>query len=112
MKSVLLVDDEPLITESISLYIEMLGHRVTTKNSGNSAVAQLKTDTFDLIICDYLMPDGNGIEVLNFMKGLKLRPLFIYYSAHVDLITLNDKDVMVIPKPNVKGLFSLINSLL
>ena len=58
---VLVVDDEPDITELIR---ECLGeHQITVANSAGEALQLLESTTFDLVICDLLMPDVSGMEL-------------------------------------------------
>lgn len=112
MKRMLLIDDEPLIRDSIGLYLELSGHQVVVCSSGNKALEFLKNDRFDLIICDYVMPDGDGKLVLNLVKKLGLVTPFLYFSAHSDLISFEMQNVTVIPKPDIKALFANVSMIL
>jgi CheY-like chemotaxis protein len=73
-KRVLLVDDEPCITELLSEYLE--GHEMTCKiaASGNSAFELLRKSEFDLVISDIKMPNGDGIELAKKIKKYILPP--------------------------------------
>ena len=67
-KSILLVDDDPLI---IDLYKDIFGktkYIVNTASNGKDAIAQAKSAKPDLILLDLMMPDVNGAEVLRTLK--------------------------------------------
>jgi len=49
--------------------------------SGNQAIKQLKQKTFDLIICDFEMQDGNGDVVYSFLKENAINVNFILFST-------------------------------
>ena len=59
-KSVLVVDDEPVIVEISKRKLEELGYRVMTAENGEDALACLKEEVPDLIILDIQMPKMNG----------------------------------------------------
>lgn len=62
-RRVLVVDDEPLVLRAIA---RTLGreHHVVTTSGARQALAVLERDaTFDAILCDLMMPDGNGREL-------------------------------------------------
>ncbi len=69
-KSILVVDDEEGILDVLSIILSDEGAIVTTALNGNQAVELLKKSTFDIMICDLTMPDGDGRSVLKFAKTL------------------------------------------
>lgn len=80
----LVVDDEPLLLEVWRALLDMLPCDVTTVASGNAAVAALQNETFDLVITDVRMPDGDGFEVLNYLRGQQ-HPARVYLcSGYLD----------------------------
>jgi len=68
--TILLVDDEPLITKSIGDYLKEKGCGVTTADSGEKAIELLESATFDLVITDLVMGPIDGIGVLNSAKEI------------------------------------------
>lgn len=79
---ILLVDDNEEIRKVLILQLELDSIRVIESNSGNNALEVLeKDDTFDLIISDFHMPNGDG----KFLVGQMIRmgldvPVFIFTS--------------------------------
>jgi len=63
--SVLVVDDSTHIVEFLSELLRREGHSVVSANSGRQAAAILDSVAVDVLITDVLMPDGDGIELLN-----------------------------------------------
>lgn len=82
---ILIVDDERDILEIMAEEFTFKGHVVSTASSGNEAIEILKRDTFDVIVSDFKMPNGNGMTVLNYVKTLNPRPRFFFVSGYADL---------------------------
>ena len=61
--SILLVDDDPDILESLTLILESQGYKVTTAREGVQALDSLKAEKPDLVILDLLMPKMDGFAV-------------------------------------------------
>jgi two-component system NtrC family sensor kinase len=59
-KSILIVDDEPGITNALAHLLRRDGHAVDTAANGQLALAKLRTQTYDLILCDLRMPELDG----------------------------------------------------
>jgi DNA-binding response OmpR family regulator len=66
---VLVADDSELILESIRQVLVREGHDVTTVTGGSKALRLLKTDTFDLVIADINMPEGDGFELVGEIRA-------------------------------------------
>lgn len=60
---VLVIDDEPMLLEALFRMLRRT-HQVILAEGGNAALAQLEQDaTFDVVICDLMMPDIDGIRL-------------------------------------------------
>jgi len=66
---VLVADDSELILESIRQVLVREGHDVTTVTGGSKALRLLKADTFDLVIADINMPEGDGFELVGEIRA-------------------------------------------
>lgn len=62
-KSLLVVDDEKLVRWTIQETMGREDFKVVAAQNGADAVEKMKTERFDIIITDLLMPDLNGIDV-------------------------------------------------
>lgn len=79
MPKILLIDDEELVTKSVSRFLAREGYEVTSCASGEEALKKLETHGADLIICDIRMPEQNGIETLKkirqYLKEHRQKPV-------------------------------------
>ncbi len=67
---ILFVDDEEGIREQAKLFLERKNDNfdVRVKSDGRSALDELKGEDFDVIIADYLLPEMNGLELLEKLR--------------------------------------------
>ncbi len=65
---ILIVDDEPLNVELLSIYIED-EYDVVTSHNGKDALKKVKTESPDLILLDVMMPDMNGYDVCRVIRN-------------------------------------------
>jgi DNA-binding NtrC family response regulator len=65
---ILIVDDEQIIRESLSGWLERDGYEIMTAASGEKSLELLKTNHFDILLVDIKMDGMSGIEVLKHVK--------------------------------------------
>lgn len=63
MKNLLIVDDETQICEMMADLFESRGYNITIAHSGNSGAECFKNSSFDLVLSDVRMPDGDGFDL-------------------------------------------------
>src|SRR4051812_4945894 len=66
---ILVVDDNRLNRLTLSRGLEQQGHSVSTAENGQQALEMLKARPFDVVLLDIMMPEMDGYEVLERMKG-------------------------------------------
>lgn len=86
MKRILLVEDEPLIQKSLKKLMEKRGVDVVVESRGRDAIQLIQNQTFDRIICDLMLQDISGFDVIEEAK-LKytiseISKLFIIITAY------------------------------
>lgn len=64
MTTVLLIDDEPAITENLAPFLRRAGFEVLVAHDGVDAMAQLRSRAPDLVVLDVLLPGMDGRAVL------------------------------------------------
>jgi CheY-like chemotaxis protein len=67
--SILLVDDNDDARVTVARILEMAGHTVVQASNAKEASALLKEQSPDLVITDIFMPEGDGFEMLNELRG-------------------------------------------
>lgn len=61
---ILLVDDDLLVSETLSAILRRAGYVITTAVNGNAGLKELQSQEFDLVITDIMMPRMDGIETI------------------------------------------------
>ncbi|MFA6143236.1 MAG: response regulator transcription factor [Sulfurimonas sp.] len=82
---ILLLEDERMLSEAIAEYLVALGHRILVCSDGLDALREIKSESFDLLILDINVPGIDGLDLLEQLHILKIRPPAIYISALVDI---------------------------
>jgi CheY-like chemotaxis protein len=80
---ILVVDDEEEVCRAIAQVIAKRGYRAAMTTSGLSAIRQYAKQLFDLVLADLAMPDMNGWQVLEKLKGLKAPPKVVIMTGYV-----------------------------
>ncbi|MCX6034754.1 MAG: response regulator [Chloroflexi bacterium] len=75
---VLAIDDDPAMTELITLLIKPHGFNVMTANSGEDGVEITRKDSPDVIILDLMMPGMDGWQVLNQIRKFSSVPILVF----------------------------------
>jgi two-component system response regulator PilR (NtrC family) len=78
----LIVDDEVSLLDFLSLLFQGEGYEVETASSVDEARRAIERSTFDLVLCDILMPDGNGLDLLRDIKAVEGSPPVIMMTAY------------------------------
>jgi DNA-binding NtrC family response regulator len=66
--SLLVVDDDRPLLESMADYLRGLGHRTETATTCRDAMARMKEYPFDAVICDVNLPDQDGFSLLEWAE--------------------------------------------
>ncbi|MGP8215211.1 MAG: response regulator [Bacteroidia bacterium] len=70
MKTILLIEDNPDILENLTEYLEIKGFKTLIANNGKKGIELAREFIPDLIICDVLMPQMDGHEVLHILLDI------------------------------------------
>src|SRR3954465_6188942 len=62
--SILIIDDEAAIRESLETLLDLEGYSIESAENGEEGRARLDARPFDLVLLDFALPDMNGLEVL------------------------------------------------
>lgn len=83
---ILLVDDEPLVCDSVRRVLAFDGHEVVTAASGAEALAAFRDTKFDLLITDYEMPIMKGDKLAATIKSLVPTQPIIMITAYSEAL--------------------------
>jgi two-component system nitrogen regulation response regulator NtrX len=83
----LLVDDDPNTLASLSRAFRLAGHEATVCDNAARAVELLRSEAFDLILSDVVMPGKSGLELLEDLKaaGVKTPIVLISGQANIEM---------------------------
>lgn len=68
-KKILVVDDDPVIRSLVTEYLTNFGHTIQSADSGALALDRLSHEKPDIVILDMMMPEMNGAQVMEHMRG-------------------------------------------
>lgn len=88
-KPILIVDDEPIVRESIADWLKDAGYQVATAETGEEALELIEKQDFSVVILDIRLPGKTGIKVLEEVKALKpeIKSIIITAYPTVELAT-------------------------
>src|SRR5882724_6157299 len=113
----LLVDDDPSTLASLSRAFRLAGHEATVCDNANRALDLIRSEAFDLILSDVVMPGKNGIEFLEDLKktGVKIPIVLVSGEANIEMAVratkLGAMDFLEKPLSTDKLLVTLENAL-
>lgn len=68
MARILLIEDDPTFVITIETFLGKLGHQVTSYSRISEGKTAVKKGAYDLVILDYRLPDGVGLDLLPLIK--------------------------------------------
>ncbi|QDM15415.1 response regulator [Tardiphaga sp. vice352] len=90
MAKILLIDDMAGVRRTVSAVLKRAGHKVTEADDGGIGLQLLKSDQFDLVITDMLMPNHDGMEVILFLEQQPKRPRVLAISGGGSQVSSDD----------------------
>lgn len=77
----LVVEDEKRISDFLSRGLESAGYAVDVANDGATAIEHVHATDYDLVILDMMLPDMDGLQVLEKIRNRKTSPPVLILSA-------------------------------
>jgi len=87
MRSILVIDDDPLIRKTLSSHLTKEGYEVLQAENGEEGFQKYKESFPDLVILDIRLPDMDGLEVLSKIKNKNRNAYIIIMTAYDDMKT-------------------------
>ncbi len=85
--SILIVDDDEVIRETLLDVLRRRGYDVFASSSGKETIETIKKNIIDLVLLDMKLPDIDGLEVLKKIKECDSEILVIMMTAYSDIQT-------------------------
>ena len=86
MKKILIAEDDFYIQDIYKSTFAQAGYTVDTAKDGEETLAKLKTNTYDVLLLDIMLPKVSGTEILNWCRTDKspAKDLLIYALTNLD----------------------------
>ena len=113
---ILVVDDEPSITEFVSYNLKKEGYEVQIAADGVSAVDLIMSNNFDLVVLDVMLPNIDGYEVVRRIRSTTTVPVLFLSARDTELdkvvgLEIGGDDYLVKPF-GVRELLARVKALL
>jgi DNA-binding response OmpR family regulator len=84
-RTILVVDDEPTLRETLAEALESEGHRVVTAADGREALLRFRAERPDLVLLDLMLPELSGIEVCRIIRAESGVPIIMLTAKDAEL---------------------------
>jgi DNA-binding NtrC family response regulator len=111
--NLLIVDDEPMILETLKFNLEDYADKIFTAENGLEALDVLDKQKIHCVVCDINMPKMNGVELIKAIRKNDNDIPFIFYTGHgnydlmMEAVKYGAFDFL--DKPNFDGLEDVIS---
>jgi two-component system response regulator HydG len=85
MKKILVIDDDSYINNLLVNYLKQHNYLTDSALSGRSGMKKLEATNYDLVLCDFRLPDFDGLAVLQHTKKKKPDLPFIIMTAYAEV---------------------------
>jgi CheY-like chemotaxis protein len=103
-KSILVVEDDPSVADSLRLLLSIDRHQVEVVDDGEKALARYQEGKYDLVITDFAMPGVDGLDLAGVIKARAPGQPVVLVTAYAETVSSSEKarlervDAML-PKP-------------
>ena len=104
--TIVVLDDEPSIVQMCITVLQSQGHAVTGFTKATDALTHLESESADLLVVDYKMPELTGIDFIKRAWALRPGMRVVMITAHGTrevIARANDTGVNVVLKPFTPG---------
>jgi DNA-binding response OmpR family regulator len=84
-RTILVVDDEPTLRETLAEALEADGYRVVTAADGREALTRFRAEHPDLVLLDLMLPELSGIEVCRIIRAESGVPIVMLTAKDAEL---------------------------
>ena len=87
MKKILVIDDDSYICDLLVNYLEQHGYDAEGTYRGTNGLKKIQNSQYDLVLCDFRLPDSDGMEILFRIKQKLFSLPVIIMTAYTDIKT-------------------------
>lgn len=98
----LVVEDDPAIRKLVEKILQRIGMEIDVAQDGSIAIEKLAGGDYTVVVLDLMLPEANGYEIIEFIKGRGAKtPVAVVSAVSQQALTKLDLDVVkvVISKP-------------
>jgi len=85
LPKILIVDDEARMRDSLKVLLSNEGYNIHTGCNGREAIECLNKGSYDIILLDMIMPDMDGYQVMDYLKGKHSDTMVIIMTGHASI---------------------------
>jgi DNA-binding response OmpR family regulator len=105
------IDDTKDMHELLRVFLKReMNVDVTEAPSGHAGIKQIQTNHFDLVVCDLIMPDSSGLDVMAYLRArLEIDTWFILFTCAKNTLSHRQlENIVAIEKPGYEELIETI----
>jgi len=87
MANILLVEDDKTFIQILQGFLIKHGHEVDAKNCIKDAIASIEKKEYELILLDYRLPDGIGLDLIKLLRSRNIKTPIIVITSFNDIRT-------------------------
>ncbi len=84
-RTILVVDDEPTVRETVAYDLEREGFRVVAAADGSEALERFRSERPDLVLLDLMLPEVSGTEVCRIIRRESAVPILVLSAREAEL---------------------------
>ena len=84
-RTILVVEDEPTLRETLAEALEAEGYRVVTAADGREALASFRAEPPDLVLLDLMLPELSGLEVCRIIRAESAVPIVMLTASDAEV---------------------------
>ena len=102
---ILIIDDDPAMTQLLRLILDATGYEINVTNSSQKGLSLVQEGVPDIIIMNLLMPDTDGGRVCREIRAISSAPILVLSALNspsliASLLNAGADDYLVKPVPN------------
>lgn len=84
-KRILIIDDEPMIVESVGYNLKQQGYEIITAGDGETGLKLAQSETVDLILLDLMLPGIDGLEICRILRQHSEVPVIMLTAKEAEI---------------------------